>query len=484
MNRRAAALCGLSLGVAVFGGCASPMLKRSDYEPSLSALSSNAPEQALADFPTGEKGGFITSVEKAYLGLLAAKPEPTELLRHAAGIERRIRFDVSDELRHFFYAETEDGYYASEHEVIWLHLMLGWGYCLRGEYENAAIEARRSANLLTQQRGRDGHFDDPVLRIFLASIWTMCGMWDDAAVDFRAAAVMDESLVWARELGNMKQPPRHLAFVLGGIGPETYWNQRRTFNLMRGLRHVGFQFAGLRSSGYLVDREGRKIEAHLSPASAPWYERHWRRNNAINDLITDSRFFNRMLGSSSLMAARVGAGVGVGVGMCAVLVGGGAGIAYLGLLAESGELVALGVVVAIAGPFAGVSHASKTTTHAVDEFREDLDTSDRYRFVRFLPEYIWVAWSNDDLKYPLAFKTDNGVSRAINPISTSPSAVSITHFADVKTTLPCRPPETVPENQNTNTKSFSLYWLYSESGNSLLTSGTNSLMERAPECSE
>jgi len=414
------------------------MLKRNDYEPSLRALSSNAPEQALAEFPKGEEGGFITSSEKAYLGLVAAKPEIIELQKHAAAIEQRIRFDVSDELHHFFYVETRDGYYASEHEVIWRHLMMGWAYCLRGEYDDAAVEARKSANLLSAPGGSEGHFDDPVLRIFLASIWAMCGMWGDAAVDFRVAADMDESLVWARELGNMKQPPRHLAFVLGGIGPNTYWDPRKDFNLMRGLRHVGFQYTGLRSSGHFIDAEGRRIEACLSPGSEPWYARHWRRNNAINDLITDSQYFNRMLGSSSLMAAKVGAGVGAGIGICALAVGGGAGIAYLGALAKSGELVAVGVVVAIAGPIAGYHHASETTSDAVDGFKEDMDTSECYRFVRFLPEYIWVGWSNEELKYPLTFHTERGQSRPISPISSRPGAVSITHFADVALVPPAQ----------------------------------------------
>ena len=467
-NVRFAMACILSAGMLVLSGCASHMLKRDDYEPSLRALSLNAPDEALTEFPKGEEGGFITSSEKAYLSLVAAKPETAALQRHAATLEQRIRFDVSDELRHFFYAQTGDGYYASEHEVIWLHLLLGWAYCQRGEYESAAIEARKSANLLSVPWSSEGYFDDPVLRIFLASIWAMCGMWDDAAVDFRVAADMDKSLVWARELGDMKQPPEHLAFVLGGIGPETYWDPRRDFNLMHGLRHVGFRNTGLRSSGYFVDAGGRRFEACLSPGSLTWYERHWRRNNAINDLITDSQYFNRMLGSSSLMAAKVGAGVGAGVGLCALIVSGGAGIAYLGALAESGELAGLGVLVAVTGPVVGYSYASKSTSAAVDNFKEDMDTSACYRFVRFLPEYIWVGWTNGELRYPLTFQTERARSRAINPISIRPGTVSITHFADVAPDRPAQstdapnepvngdvinsqPLVTVPGGKSTNT---------------------------------
>ena len=162
MKRLAAfACCWLSAVILLLTGCASPLLRQADYESSLSALSTNSPALALEQFPTGEKHSFITTMEKAYLGLLASKPETAELQRYADVIDERIRFDVSENLRHFFYAQTEEGYYASEHEVIWLHMMLGWAYGMRGEYEAAAVEARRSANLLSERLSGEGEFDDP-----------------------------------------------------------------------------------------------------------------------------------------------------------------------------------------------------------------------------------------------------------------------------------------------------------------------------------
>jgi uncharacterized protein YlbG (UPF0298 family) len=42
--------------------------------------------------------------------------------------------------------------------------------------------------------------------------------------------------------------------------------------------------------------------------------------------------------------------------------------------------------------------------------KETADVSNRYRFVRFLPEYAWIGWSSKKLKYPLkVYKNKNEV---------------------------------------------------------------------------
>ena len=53
-------------------------------------------------------------------------------------------------LKHFFYLETPEGYYASEHEVIWLHMLLSWGYSMQGKYDKAYVEAKKSAKPIKQ----------------------------------------------------------------------------------------------------------------------------------------------------------------------------------------------------------------------------------------------------------------------------------------------------------------------------------------------
>lgn len=104
-------------------------------------------------------------MEKACLSLLAGKPELAGLDRYAKSIDQRICFGVSREIATFFYAETIDGYYASEHEIIWMHLLLSWGYSLEHKFESACVEAREAAHLISSAWSHGGQFDDAMLRI-------------------------------------------------------------------------------------------------------------------------------------------------------------------------------------------------------------------------------------------------------------------------------------------------------------------------------
>jgi hypothetical protein len=110
-------------------------------------------------------------------------PQIKELQKQALLLEDRVRYHVSREVRTFFYVQTPEDYYASEHEVIWLHFLLSWGYSLQGQYEDACVEAREAASLLSLPRSPTGRFDDAMMRLYLAGLWDMCGDWQDARVD-------------------------------------------------------------------------------------------------------------------------------------------------------------------------------------------------------------------------------------------------------------------------------------------------------------
>jgi len=45
-----------------------------------------------------------------------------------------------------------------------------------------------------------------------------------------------------------------------------------------------------------------------------------------------------------------------------------------------------------------------------------MNPSDKYRYVRFLPEYSWLAWSNKNITAPLKVNTGK-ISHSI-PVST------------------------------------------------------------------
>src|SRR3990172_5946034 len=198
-------------------GCSqNSLLTRQDYQKSQQDFLRGDAESALLDFPRkAEDGTFITTLEQGYLSLIQGKRQIEGLQKQAEALEKRVRYHVSREARNFFYVQTPADYYASEHEVIWLHFMLSWGYSLQGKYEEACVEARIARSLLSLPWRPGGHLSDPAMRLYLAGLWTMCGEWQEAQGDLRAAWFLDNSLVWAMELAERSQPP-HLFLVLGG----------------------------------------------------------------------------------------------------------------------------------------------------------------------------------------------------------------------------------------------------------------------------
>jgi hypothetical protein len=415
-------------------GCAQSLLHKKDYHASLQAHYEGHPATALHHFPTREANSFIATMEQTYLKLLQGDPDIDALQKYAYAIEDRVRYDVSREAKSFFYLRTPEDYYASEHEIIWLHFLLSWGYSLRGEQEKGCIEARKSAHLLSYTWSEEGHFDDPAMRIFLAGLWALCGSWEDAQVDFRAAWELDHSLHWAKELGDMMTPPKDLVVALGGVGPIPYWQPELSLNPIRSGRKVLFLFKGRKNPLQLADKNRVMIKTYMTPDSKAWYERHLIRDNAIQDLILDSHYGKDVIAQTGIASARIitSTTVGLAYGIGGTALGG--LIVYVGLKGNSGELITFGAGIAIAGIKKGADIAKKGTRRSIRDMEERLDPSKNYRFVRFLPEYFWVAWDEEGLTYPLSARLKTCRKTIPQPTVKGTPNVSIIHFSDVRET--------------------------------------------------
>lgn len=391
--------------------CSSKLHTKQDYYSSTYYLNQGKINAAIKNLPTREKNSFIPTMEKTYLNLLSGKPDIDDLIAFAEKIKHRVRYKVSREIKAFFYVETPEGYYASEHEIIWMHMLLSWGYSLRGEYEKAAVEAKISANLLKMEWSEKGQFNDPLLRIILAGLWAQCGHWEEAQVDFRAAAKLDPSLAWARKLGNMEKPPASLVLILGGTGPEPVWNPTLSTNLFRGFRGITFKRRGLKSKLILKDANNRTTRMYLSPDSSYWYKRHFIRDNMIQDLLKDSQYGQRAV-ATALKGTTIAVG-GLVLGTAIIVGGVGLGGAIIYVAAKGGgssEVFTLGLTVMGGGAYYGGSVISNSFNKAKAVTRKDLDEARIYRFVRFLPEYVWVGWNKQKPDYPITlFRGKNKV---------------------------------------------------------------------------
>ncbi len=416
-------------------GCSQTvLLAKHDYEKSQASFIKGDTNEALLDLPAGaEQGTFIHAMESGYLNLIQGKAEIKPLQKQAQILDNRVRYHVSREAKTFFYLQTPEDYYASEHEVIWLHLLLGWDYSLKGQYESACVEARIAGSLLTLPWSPVGHFDDPTMRLFLAGLWAMCGEWREAQVDLRAAWVLDSSLTWARELGNRDLAPAHLFVVLGGPGPEPIWSPEFTLNPLRSERKVSFKLRGEKSALALGDSSGTTIQTHLSPDASNWYARHVERESELHELISDSAYGGKAAVSGAVAAAKITTSTGVGVGLG---VGGsiaGAAVLYLGAKANSDSLMGFGLAIAGASIKRGLEISRLGYEESTSEFSHQLDPSENYRFVRYLPEYLWMGWSDKPLVYPVTLRTPIAQATLARPgVVNKGISVSIGFLPDVR----------------------------------------------------
>ncbi len=427
---------GLAFLALLCSGCSqNGLLAKPDYQKSREDLARGEVDQALLDFPRGkEESDFITTMEKGYLSLIEGKPELKGLQQQDAILEKRVRYHVSREARTFFYVQTPEDYYASEHEVIWLHFLLSWGYSLQGKFVDGCVEAREASTLLSLPWSPAGHFDDATMRLFSAVLWTMCGDWREAQVDLRAAWFLDNSLTWAKALAEHDKPPANLFVVLGGTGPEPMWNPELSRNPLRSERQISFKLRGLKSPLTITDAQGTVIKPYLSPDASKWYARHLARESELHELIADSAYGRKATVSGAWagtkIAATTGAGLLVGIGGTAL----GVAIGYYG---NDASAVKLGLAIVAASIVKGLEIAREGYEESAATLKEELDPSPYYRFVRFLPEYVWLGWSDKPVAYPLALRTPHAQTTVQRPVVVHNGAVvSMAFIPD--TPVPCR----------------------------------------------
>jgi len=390
----------LILAISLLNISCSSLNTKNKYYFSSSSLVSGDIDSAIKSLPHGEGKTFITIMERTYLNLLKGNPDIDTLADYSHKIDKQIRYKVSREAKSFFFIETPEGYYASEHEIIWMHFLLSWGYSLRGDFEKARVEVNMSAVLLSNKFSEEGRFDDAFMRVICGVLWSMCGEWDDARTDFRRALILNPSMKWIKELINMETAPKNLTLILGGIGYQPYWNPKSN-EFIRGYRDVDFKAMGNKSALSLTIPENIKLNLFITPDSSGWYARHKKRNNEISDTIDDVKYAEKFSLSSAKMSTHVLLGVAGGLLLFTLIGAAGAGIVLLGIYAESGEMAGFGVGVVVFGGYTGVDFASSNIKDASENYKKEMNPSDKYRYVRFLPEYSWLGWSNKNITAPL-----------------------------------------------------------------------------------
>lgn len=396
----------LALFVLIFvNACTTKKIIRDwEYQDSQAAFKGAEPARALEYFPQKEKHGFVTSIEKAWLGLWAEENKSADLIEQAETLDARKFTSVSREAEYFFYSESEDGYIPAEHEIIVMHLLSSMYFMQTAQWEPARVEAKKATFYLQNYfPEHQSHFDDPALRIWLAGIWAALGEWGEAQVDIRKAYELSKN----KELLPLLEsphPPKDFAVIFEGTGPSITWHADTPLPTFSNL--------------------SRPPENKIHFDTLPWFHRHEVRNSAIRETVMKSNYMTQYYGLNTKVGATKTTGfllsslmrvTGVIIG--AAIVAGGIAIALNGGANSSdaaGHLVGGGV--AIGGSMWETggdisNHFDKTSKQVRKNGEEDLKT---FRFVRFMPSWISISTEEQPLgalHKELSFQTTNSKTK-------------------------------------------------------------------------
>jgi hypothetical protein len=361
----------------------SQIIRDSEYKYSEAAFKFSDPEKALAEFPKKEAGGFVTSIEKSWLGLWADKTNQKDLLKQSRTLDDHTYTSISREAEYFFFAENEDGYIPAEHEVIAMHLMSSMYFMRNNQWEKARVEAKQASYFLeTLFKSEQKHFDDPGLRIWLASIWTALGEWNEAQVDLRRAYELSKNKDLL-PLIDMKSPPLELTLVFEGSGPRVNWK--------------------FDSPLPTFTQKDEKPNFKITYSSLPWFQRHEERNTLIRDQISKSHYMSQYYGiqlskggekTMGFVSANTVRATGVLLGTTIA-----AGGLYLVAAVLSGSGTSGGGEL-LTFPFIAAWYVGKSIWDQGDKIERDFNASSQkiedagkedlktFRFVRFLPSWV------------------------------------------------------------------------------------------------
>lgn len=358
------------------------IIRDSEYKHSEAAFKSGDTSQALELFPKKENGGFVTSIEKSWIALWNNEKNHDSLMKQSKTLDERNYTSILRETEYFFYSESEDGYIPAEHEIIIMHLINAMYFLKNQQWEQARVEARRSTFFLQNYFKEDqSHFDDPALRLWLAGIWAALGEWQEAQVDLRKTYELSKNPALL-PLIEMQRPPESLNIFFEGTGPRVVWREDVAIPEYRD--------------------ESSPPTAEIRFSTLPWFLRHEQRNSKIRSIVMNSNYMAQYYELNTAVGAEKGIGLvasnslrAAGLITGAVIIGGG-----IYLLIQSGASSGSGDAVGYifgAGFIAGTALWEKGNEisrnferSSAESKQKGLENMRTYRFVRFMPSWIYL----------------------------------------------------------------------------------------------
>ncbi len=394
---------GFWLVFTVVGCTTRQIIEKSEYQPSIAALKTDNPSMALKKFPKKEKTHFIPLLEKVYLQLIddldviskdsKDSPEFTALLAQSRDIERNEAISVSNELNQLLFIQTDEGYYPANHEIFWMHLLLGLTFVKKGQNEKARVEAKKISELYARvdMKGRP-FYDNAGLRVLSASLWSLCGEKENALVDLRKAAEFGDYPA----IKNYENKPLNWELTFKGTGADAGTDMDSFAKKLSGFKTIDFK------PSVPENKSSMDVKAKASPLIFPtrkWHEDNLNRNEAFKETIQKSKYMSRMFMSefeyqslNLLTTTATGMVLATGIAVGVAIVGGGIYLAAQPGVSGGGDaivyIIGAGFMIGTEIYNAGMSFYTSAQDKIQTERKEIQDVSRFYRYVRFIPDYF------------------------------------------------------------------------------------------------
>lgn len=403
-------------------GCSTgQIIEKKEYDPVVAGLKLESPSLAARKFPKKESKHFIPLVEKVYLQLIDEADVITKdskdtnefkaLLKQSREIIQNEKTSISNELGQLFFIQTDEGYYPANHEIFWMHLMLGLTFVKKDQIANARVEAKRISELFSRvDMSGKPFYDNPEIRILSAVLWVLCGEKENALVDIRKAQEMGG----LKGMGKYDDKKIEWNLVLKGTGLVAFTDANSFADKVRGFNAIRFKSEN-EFDPYAVENErsGRFIFSTKS-----WHSENLVRNEAFKSTIQKSKYMSRMFSSeveyqslNLLTSAATGVVLVTGIAVGVAIVGGGIYLATqtTGNSEAIGQIIGLGLIAGTEIFNGGINFYSSTQNKIQTERRDFQDVSRFYRYVRFIPDYLVLDTipQKDLLKSTIFLTRDN-----------------------------------------------------------------------------
>lgn len=387
-------------------GCATgQIIEKKEYLPATEALKADNRKLALNRFPEKEENHFIPLLEKVYLQLIndvdviskisKDTPEFTQLLRESRKIERNEKLSVSNELDQLFFIKTDEGYYPANHEIFWMHLLLGLTFIKKNQLASARVEAKRISELFARvDMSGKSFYDNSGIRILSAVLWALCGEKENAIVDLRKA----EAMGGFTGANQYESKPFTWSLTFKGTGIVADSDQNSFSDKINGFKSIRF-LSGIPEKTAPVQKPS---SSRIVFSSKPWHTENLDRNESFKEIIQKSKYMSRMFKSeleyqslNLLTSVATGVVLVTGITVGVTIVGG-----SLYLLAQSGAtgtasegvgyIMGIGLLAGTEIYNAGLRFYGSAQHQIQTERKEYQDVSRFYRYVRFIPDFFIV----------------------------------------------------------------------------------------------